>query len=234
MNTRRRRRHAAVVLTAVALGAVLTGCKGDEGRARGAGPADPGPAAEAGATPGGTSAPTGTPAPPSGTGGGAGSAAGGGTGSGTGKGEGPGGAKPGAPAGPATTPPAGAGAAGCVSGPPVPDDYDPDEFALYGYEELAGVTDKVNLIVRHGAWGCPGPDTDGAPFVVSGEESRWALGQGAYVTATNPVVESTENRRIGVQELLDWLDAHPGSGLVFRYETGDDEAVHRLDEVFTP
>ncbi|MEU6980162.1 hypothetical protein [Streptomyces sp. NPDC046371] len=125
-------------------------------------------------------------------------------------------------------------APGCVTAPPDPDAYDPDEFALYRVEELPGSTGKVNLVLQNGAWGCGEPDTDGAPFVVSGEESRWAMDQAAYVTATTPIVESTENRRIGVQELIDWVKAHPDSGLVFRYETGDDGAIHRLDQVFTP
>ncbi|MFG3347240.1 hypothetical protein ACGF1Z_19480 [Streptomyces sp. NPDC048018] len=125
-------------------------------------------------------------------------------------------------------------ATGCVTEPPVPEDYDPDEFALYRIEELPAATGKVNLVVQHGAWGCGEPDTDGAPFVGSGEESRWALDQAAYVTATNPVVESTENQRIGVQELIDWVNAHPDSGLVFRYQVGDDGAIHRLDQVFMP
>jgi hypothetical protein len=206
------------MLVAVALGAVLTGCKGDEARAVGPG---------ASAT------------PSSGTDEGSGK----GTGKGTGKGEGSSAASPSAdapsadspsPTDPSPASPSASSPADCVSKPPYPDDYDPDEFALYGYEEIDGITDKVNLIIQHGAWGCPEPDTDGAPFVVSGEESRWALDQGAYVTATNPIVESTENQRIGVQELLDWLDAHPDSGLVFKYEVGDDGAIHRLDEVFTP
>lgn len=124
--------------------------------------------------------------------------------------------------------------ADCVDGPPEPEDYDPDEFALYRIEELDGSTGKVNLVIQHGAWGCGGTDTDGGPFVVSGEESRWALDQAAYVTVTDPIVASTENQRIGVQELIDWVDAHPDSGLVFRYETGDDWSIHRLEQVFTP
>jgi hypothetical protein len=125
-------------------------------------------------------------------------------------------------------------AGGCSDATPSPDDVDPDEFAVYRVEELAGSTGKVNLVVQHGVWGCPGKDTDGAPFVVTGEESRWALDQAAYVTATNPVTAGAENQRIGVQELIDWIDAHPDSGLVFRYETGDDGAIHRLEQVFTP
>ncbi|MGC0330918.1 hypothetical protein RKD23_003908 [Streptomyces sp. SAI-170] len=208
MNTRSRRRSAAVMLVAVALGAVLTGCKGDEARAVGPG-ASATPSSGAGKGDGSSSAVPST-SPDDGS------------------------DAPDASGAPAGTPAGTATPADCVTKAPYPEDYDPDEFALYGYEELDGITDKVNLIIQHGAWGCPEPDTDGAPFVVSGEESRWALDQGAYVTATNPIVESTENQRIGVQELLDWLDAHPDSGLVFKYELGDDGAIHRLDEVFTP
>ena len=33
---------------------------------------------------------------------------------------------------------------------------------------------------------------------------------------------------------LDWLEAHPNSGLVFTYHLGDDGAIDRLDEIFTP
>ncbi|MFF9841384.1 hypothetical protein [Streptomyces sp. NPDC013740] len=89
-------------------------------------------------------------------------------------------------------------------------------------------------MLRNGAWGCGAADSDGGPFVVSGEESRWAMDQAAYVLATDPIVASTENQRIGVQELIDWVKAHPDSGLVFRYERGDDGAIHRLDQVFVP
>ncbi|MFF9853642.1 hypothetical protein [Streptomyces litmocidini] len=135
---------------------------------------------------------------------------------------------------PAPKPKTTAPAPACVDSTPGPDDVDPDEFALYRIEELDGSTGKVNLVVRHGAWGCGSADSDGGPFVVTGEESRWALDQAAYVTATNPIVAGTENQRIGVQELIDWVDAHPDSGLVFRYGTGDDGAIHRLEEVFTP
>ncbi|MET9734196.1 hypothetical protein ABZZ79_27185 [Streptomyces sp. NPDC006458] len=215
MNAQRRRRSVAVALAAVALSAVLTGCKGDEAKAVGGSEsATPVTATPVTATPAGDSSAPAEGAEPT-----ASAPAGGGKG--------------GASAPPSEAPSA-KPAADCVTAPPNPEDYDPDEFALYGYEEIEGVTDKVNLIVQHGAWGCGEPDTDGAPFVVSGEESRWAMDQGAYITATNPIVESTENQRIGVQELLDWLDAHPDSGLVFKYETGDDGAIHRLDEVFTP
>ncbi|MFI8828126.1 hypothetical protein [Streptomyces sp. NPDC053431] len=135
---------------------------------------------------------------------------------------------------PTKKPAPGTTATGCVTEPPTPEAYDPDEFALYRIEELPAATGKVNLVLQHGAWGCGEHDTDGAPFVVSGEESRWALDQAAYVTATDPIVASTENQRIGVQELIDWVNANPDSGLVFKYQVGDDGAIHRLDQVFVP
>lgn len=216
-----RLRPAFVVVAAVALAAVLTGCQGDEGAAEGAGPGasttavapvpegtgeapeETGAATPAAKTP--AEAPATKPA-----------------------------TKPATPTKPKPKPTAGAPGAECVTAPPVPEDYDPDEFALYRIEELDGSTGKVNLVLQHGAWGCGGVDTDGGPFVVSGEESRWALDQAAYVTVTDPIVTSTENQRIGVQELIDWVAAHPDSGLVFRYRTGDDGAIHRLEQVFTP
>ncbi|MFF0556538.1 hypothetical protein [Streptomyces sp. NPDC004266] len=218
-----RLRPAVLALAAGALAVVLTGCQQGGAAAGGAAPsaptvstAAPGPAGSGGGgTP--TAAPTDAP-----------------TAAPTVK-------KPASPKAPKTSKPvpapkpkSDAPAPACVDSTPGPDDVDPDEFALYRIEELDGSTGKVNLVVQHGAWGCGSPDSDGGPFVVTGEESRWALDQAAYVTATNPIVTSTENQRIGVQELIDWVKAHPDSGLVFRYETGDDGAIHRLEEVFTP
>ncbi|MGY1499941.1 hypothetical protein ACW4TU_25750 [Streptomyces sp. QTS52] len=107
----------------------------------------------------------------------------------------------------------------------------PDEVAVYGYTPEGG---SLSLIVKAGAWGCPDPDTDGPPFVTTGKEYALPLDQAAYVTATNPITESSENQHIGVQELLDWLDAHPDSGLVFKYHAGADGTVDVLEQEFTP
>ncbi|WP_405600169.1 hypothetical protein OG741_21240 [Streptomyces sp. NBC_01410] len=215
-----RLRPVVLALAAVALTAVLTGCR-EDGSAAGA---DATPSAGATVTPSPSTTagePDATPsagatAPSSPAAGGSGTPAG----------------KPDAKhTGSAAT---SAPAADCAGAPPSPDQVDPDEIAVYRVEELDGSTGKVNLVIEHGAWGCPGKDTDGAPFVVTGERSRWALDQAAYVTATNPITDSSENQRIGVQELIDWINAHPDSGLVFRYETGEDGAIHRLEQVFTP
>ncbi|MGW0768309.1 hypothetical protein [Streptomyces sp. NPDC002676] len=217
-----RLRPAVIALAAVALAAVLTGCQGDD---------------TAGAD--GTPSVAATARPSSGASGGKGGAAGGSAGSGATVTASPGAAGGGTPAAkPAskapgsakTTPPA----AGCATKAPDPDHVDPDEIAVYRVEELPGSTGKVNLVIQHGAWGCPGKDSDGTPFVVTGEDSRWALDQAAYVTATNPITSSSKNQRIGVQELIDWIKAHPDSGLVFKYETGDDGAIHSLEQVYTP
>lgn len=207
-----RLRSVVGVLAAVTLSAALVGCQG--GGAVGGAEAS---AAGAGSSSG--------PAARGSAGGHSGAA--------------PAAAAPDVPAAPAGSVVSGAAVAaspagGCSDATPGPDDVDPDEFAVYRVEELAGSVGKVNLVVQHGVWGCPGKDTDSASFVVTGEKSRWALDQAAYVTATNPITGGAENQRIGVQELIDWIDAHPDSGLVFRYETGDDGAIHRLEQVFTP
>ncbi|MEV0977737.1 hypothetical protein [Streptomyces sp. NPDC049915] len=93
---------------------------------------------------------------------------------------------------------------------------------------------SLSLIVKHGTWGCAPADSDGAPFETVGKETYIPMDQAAYVTVTNPIVASTENQHIGVQEFLDWLEAHPNSGLVFKYHLGADGVIDRLDEEFTP
>ncbi|WP_460072766.1 hypothetical protein [Streptomyces sp. YKOK-I1] len=107
----------------------------------------------------------------------------------------------------------------------------PDEVAVYRYTPEGG---SLSLIVKYGNWGCAPADSDGAPFETVGKETYMAMDQAAYVTVTTPIVESTENQHIGVQEFLDWLEANPNSGLVFTYHLGADGAIDRLDEEFTP
>ncbi|MEU0031072.1 hypothetical protein [Streptomyces sp. NPDC006335] len=126
-----------------------------------------------------------------------------------------------------TAPTAGGADDGCDHKMPI----SPDEIAVYRYTPEGG---SLSLIVKHGNWGCGSPDSDGAPFETVGKETFIPMDQAAYVTVTNPIVESTENQPIGVQEFLDWLEAHPHSGLVFTYHLGADGAIDRLDEVFTP
>ncbi|WP_340377757.1 hypothetical protein U5640_23635 [Streptomyces sp. SS7] len=218
MKVNRLRPVVGALVAAATLTAVLTGCE-KGGSAAGETAASAGAAKSAATTAGTAAGSTAEPAGSVDTGSPTGTAA----------------ASKAKPSSATTTAPAApAASAACADAPPTPDDYDPDEFALFRIEELPADTGKVNLVIQHGAWGCPDEDTDGAPFIVSGEDSRWALDQAAYVTAVTPITDSTENQRIGVQELIDWVDAHPDSGLVFRYETGDDGAIHRLEQVFTP
>ncbi|MFI1763568.1 hypothetical protein ACH41H_16185 [Streptomyces sp. NPDC020800] len=230
-----RLRPAVIALAAAALAAALTGCQGD-GSAAGA---DGSPSAIAttaskapGTSDGGKGGDTGSTAGTGGTGGTGGSGATAPASPGAAGGAGTPAAKPASkPAGSTKTT---APATDCATKAPDPDHVDPDEIAVYRVEELPASTGKVNLVIQHGAWGCPGKDADGKPFVVTGEDARWALDQAAYVTATNPVVASSKNQRIGVQELIDWINAHPDSGLVFKYATGDDGAIHSLEQVYTP
>jgi hypothetical protein len=107
----------------------------------------------------------------------------------------------------------------------------PDEVAVYRYTPEGGF---LSLIVKYGNWGCAPKDSDGAPFETVGKETYMPMDQAAYITVTNPIVGGSENQHIGVQEFLDWLEAHPDSGLVFKYHLGADGAIDRLDEEFTP
>ncbi|MFD4687913.1 hypothetical protein, partial [Streptomyces sp. NPDC058461] len=204
----------------------LTACNGDDGTA--AGTPDAGkPAATASASGAGAS-----PSADKGT------DAGGGQ---DGNGSGGGGKSSAAPAKPAASVSASSGASassggkgggGGVAGEG--DDCDhkmpisPDEFAVYGYTPEGG---QLGLIVKYGNWGCPTPDSDGPPFEPVGKEIYQQLDQAADITVTDPIVASTENQPIGVQEFIDWLDAHPDSGLVFKYHLGADGAIDRLDQI---
>jgi hypothetical protein len=193
---------------------VLTGCNGDDGATGSGGGTSP---TKAGGTVGkgtGTGAASKRPGakPSSGAGGAAKSP----------------GATPAASKSPGPT--ASAGGAdddGCDHKMPI----SPDEIAVYRYTPEGGF---LSLIVKHGNWGCGSPDSDGAPFETVGKETFIPMDQAADVTVTNPIVESTENQPMGVQEFLDWLEAHPNSGLVFTYHLGSDGAIDRLDQVFTP
>ncbi|MFG2298258.1 hypothetical protein [Streptomyces sp. NPDC048603] len=107
----------------------------------------------------------------------------------------------------------------------------PDEIAVHRYTPEGGFH---SLIVRHGNWGCGTPDSDGAPFEEVGVETFLPIADGAAITAVTPIVESTENQKITLQQLIDWLVAHPNQGLVFRYHLGAKGAIDKLDQVFTP
>ncbi|MET7440898.1 hypothetical protein ACFYQQ_19430 [Streptomyces sp. NPDC005496] len=216
--TSRRRPGAvrAAVLGACLAGAlVLTGCNGDGGATGSGGGTSPTKADGSGGKGKGTGAASKKPGAKASSG--SGSAA-----------KSPG-AAPAASKSPAPTASSAGGADddGCDHKMPI----SPDEIAVYRYTPEGGF---LSLIVKHGNWGCGSPDSDGAPFETVGKETFIPMDQAADVTVTNPIVESTENQPIGVQEFLDWLEAHPNSGLVFKYHLGADGAIDRLDEVFTP
>ncbi|MEV5341176.1 hypothetical protein AB0K93_22270 [Streptomyces sp. NPDC052676] len=107
----------------------------------------------------------------------------------------------------------------------------PDEIAVLRYTPEGG---SLSLIFKHGNWDCPTPDSDGPPFATVGKETFLPLNPAAYITVTDPIVASTENQQIGMQEFLDWLETHPDSGLVFTYHVGADGAIDSLEQVFTP
>ncbi|MFF3890292.1 hypothetical protein [Streptomyces sp. NPDC001914] len=227
MNTmlRKNRRRPGVVRVAV-LGAcvagalVLTGCNGDDVTGSDVGtsasPTKAGSTGDGTNTGNGTGTGTASKKPAATPSSGSGSAA-----------ESPG-AAPTASSSPIA---AGSGAGGADDGCDHKMPISPDEVAVYRYTPEG---ESLSLIVKHGNWGCGSPDSDGAPFETVGKETFIPMDQAAYVTVTNPIVESTENQHIGVQEFLDWLEVHPNSGLVFTYHLGADGAIDRLDEVFTP
>ncbi|MFJ5552395.1 hypothetical protein [Streptomyces sp. NPDC093225] len=107
----------------------------------------------------------------------------------------------------------------------------PDEFAVQRYTPEGGT---LSLIVKLGNWACTPEDTDGGVFETVGKEIFMPLDQAASITVTNPIVESTENQPIGVQEFLDWLEAHPNAGLVFKYTVNSHGVIYDLDQEFTP
>ncbi|WP_405834067.1 MULTISPECIES: hypothetical protein [unclassified Streptomyces] len=90
-----------------------------------------------------------------------------------------------------------------------------------------------HLIVHHGNWGCT-PDGDGTYFEPVGKETFLPLADDAEITATAPVVKGSAPEKISVQQLVDWVVAHPDSGLPFRYHLGADGAIDTLDEVYLP
>ncbi|MGW7051050.1 hypothetical protein [Streptomyces sp. NPDC054887] len=141
-------------------------------------------------------------------------------------------AKPTPAGGPATVP------TGGKTEPPAADvtcdhkmPISPDEIAVYRYTPEGGFH---SLVVKHGNWGCGAPDTDGAPFETVGVKTFIPVADDAKVTAVTPIVESTENKKISLQQLIDWLVAHPDEGLVFRYHLGPGDKIDTLDQVFTP
>ncbi|MEV7440770.1 hypothetical protein AB0O22_06405 [Streptomyces sp. NPDC091204] len=90
-----------------------------------------------------------------------------------------------------------------------------------------------HLIVHHGNWACTS-DGGGTYFEPVGKETFLPLSDTAAITATAPVTGGSAPEKITVRKLVDWVVAHPDSGLPFRYHLGADGAIDTLDEVYLP
>ncbi|MEU6861907.1 hypothetical protein ABZ924_01320 [Streptomyces sp. NPDC046876] len=107
----------------------------------------------------------------------------------------------------------------------------PDEIAVYRYTPEGGAH---SLIVRHGNWGCPGPG-GAAPFVTVGEETFISVNEDAKISALTPIVAGTVSKPITINELSEWLIAHPNKGLVFHYNVDHHGWIETLgQEEYTP
>ncbi|MFD5145455.1 hypothetical protein [Streptomyces sp. NPDC058401] len=106
----------------------------------------------------------------------------------------------------------------------------PDEVAVYRYTPEGGVH---SLIIKHGNWGCAAPGADAAPFETTGKETFLNIADDAKITAVTPVVASTVSQSITLQQLIDWLIAHPNQGRVFRYHLDGAGVIDSLDQQYT-
>ncbi|MGW5396971.1 hypothetical protein [Streptomyces sp. NPDC003952] len=106
----------------------------------------------------------------------------------------------------------------------------PDEVAVYRYTPEGGVH---SLIIKHGNWGCAAPGADAAPFETTGKETFLNIADDAKITAVTPVVASTVSQSITLQQLIDWLIAHPNQGRVFRYHLDAAGVIDSLDQQYT-
>ncbi|MFJ7266034.1 hypothetical protein ACIQV3_05085 [Streptomyces sp. NPDC099050] len=106
----------------------------------------------------------------------------------------------------------------------------PDEVAVYRYTPEGGVH---SLIIKHGNWGCAAPGADAAPFETTGKETFLNIAEDAKITAVTPVVASTVSQSITLQQLIDWLIAHPNQGRVFRYHLDGAGVIDSLDQQYT-
>ncbi|MGW6691236.1 hypothetical protein [Streptomyces sp. NPDC054961] len=106
----------------------------------------------------------------------------------------------------------------------------PDEIAVYRYTPEGGAH---SLILKHGHWGCAAPGADAAPFETVGKETYLNIAEDAKITAVTPIVASTVSQSITLQQLIDWLIAHPDQGRVFRYHLNAEGVIDALDQQYT-
>lgn len=200
---RRTRGRAAVAVLALCGTLALTGCSGDD-EDTGAGAAGPSPLATTTATAAVT--PSATPSAST------------------------------APSKSAPKPALSATATGKAKTPAPGSDCDhkmpisPDEVAVYRYTPEGGVH---SLIVKHGNWGCAAPGMDAAPFDTVGKETFLNIAEDAKITAVTPVIASPVSQPITLQQLIDWLIAHPDQGRVFRYHLNGAGVIDWMDQQYT-
>ncbi|MCX4777635.1 hypothetical protein [Streptomyces sp. NBC_01264] len=106
----------------------------------------------------------------------------------------------------------------------------PDEVAVHRYTPEGGVH---SLIVKHGNWGCAAPGKDAAPFDTVGKETFLNIAEDAKITALTPIVASPVSKPITLQQLIDWLIAHPNQGRVFRYHLDSTGVIDWMDQQYT-
>ncbi|MCX5408017.1 hypothetical protein OHA37_29650 [Streptomyces sp. NBC_00335] len=106
----------------------------------------------------------------------------------------------------------------------------PDEVAVYRYTPEGGVH---SLIVKHGNWGCAAPGMDAAPFDTVGKETFLNIAEDAKITAVTPIIASPVSKPITLQQLIDWLIAHPNQGRVFRYHLDSAGVIDWMDQQYT-
>ncbi|MEV6686766.1 hypothetical protein AB0N28_15710 [Streptomyces sp. NPDC051130] len=101
-----------------------------------------------------------------------------------------------------------------------------DEIAVDRYTPEGGFT---SLIVKHGAWGCPGAGGK-TSFETVGEETFIPIAEDAKITAVSPILPSAVSKPITLHELTSWLESHPDKGLVFHYHLGAKGEIDTLGQ----
>lgn len=210
-DSRRLRGQAALVALALCGALALTGCNGDDGDGGDGGPGPGASGANPASSPAAGQTATSSPSAPTAA-----------TPSKSPQRPAPS-APTATPAGAAKTPATGSA---CDHKMPI----SPDEIAVYRYTPEGGAH---SLILKHGNWGCAAPGADAAPFEAVGKETFLNIAEDAKITAVTPVVASTVSQPITLQQLIDWLIAHPDQGRVFRYHLDAEGVIDALDQQYT-
>lgn len=206
-DARRLRTQAALAALTLCATLALTACNGDDETGAAGTPASPSASPSAGATATGAASPSASASPS------------------------PVPSKEPTPSAPSTVTPAG------TKKPPAPGStcdhkmpISPDEVAVYRYTPEGGVH---SLIIKHGNWGCAAPGMDAAPFDTVGKETFLNIAEDAKITAVTPIIASPLSQPITLQQLIDWLIAHPNQGRVFRYHLDSAGVIDWMDQQYT-